>query len=141
MSQREPLTPFVETYRFWDVVTLWGRERLEHEDIVARVLAGAVIQDGLKLQSVDPRWVKGNDQGMEFRGYPYVGFRANPGTEMCVIRVQALEHLLAIFQRGEQPSREQLSEEFVSREDFRKWVVAKHIALPRFWFGVFASGR
>jgi hypothetical protein len=136
MSQREPLTPFVETYRFWDVVTLWGRDRLEHEDIVARVLAGAVIQDGLKLQSIDPRWVKGNDQGMEFRGYPYVGFRASPGTEMCVIRVQALEHLLAIFQRGEPPSREQLAEEFISREDFRKWAIAKNIALPRFWFGL-----
>jgi hypothetical protein len=140
MPRSKPLTPFVETYRYWDVVVLWAKERLEHEDIVARVLAAAVIQDGLKLQSIDPKWVKGHS-GIEFRGYPYVGFRANPDAEICVLRAEALAHLLAIFQKGEQPLRELLFEEFIAKEDFRCWATGKGIALPKFWFGMMvASG-
>jgi hypothetical protein len=47
----------VESYKFWDVVSLWSRERLEHELIVARALARGVIIDGLRLHSADPKWV------------------------------------------------------------------------------------
>jgi hypothetical protein len=140
MTERQPLTQFVETYRFWDVVSLWARDRLEHEDIVARALAQAVILDGLKVQSVDPRWVKGNDDHIEFKGYPYVGFRAKPDAPMCLLRADALEHLLSIVRKADVPSREQLSEEFISREDFRAWVNEKNIALPHFWFGTVVSG-
>ncbi|MCZ7563748.1 MAG: hypothetical protein M5U08_08015 [Burkholderiales bacterium] len=61
MATRQPLTQFVESYRFWDVVTLWARERLEHEDIVAGALARGVVCDGLKLQSVD----EVNDRAVE----------------------------------------------------------------------------
>ena len=135
MTQRQTLTPFIESYRFWDVVTLWGRERLEHEEIVARVLAQAVIRDGLRVQSIDTRWVKGNDHTIEFRGYPYVGFCAKAGLPMCVLRAEALEHLLAIVQRAETPNRERLADEFVLREDFRAWVAVTGCPLPTFWFG------
>ena len=30
------LSQLVESYKFWDVVTLWAKEKLEHEDIVAK---------------------------------------------------------------------------------------------------------
>ena len=139
MAQPQPLTPFVESYRFWDVVTLWARERLEHDEIVARVLARAFVCDGLRIQSIDTRWVKGDDRGIEFRGYPYVGFCANPELPMCVLRAEALEHLLAIVQRAELPQREKLTEEFVLREDFRGWAAATELRLPTFWFGTVTS--
>jgi hypothetical protein len=135
MSSHQPLTPFVESYRFWDVVTLWARERLEHEEIVARALARAVVCDGLKLQSVDARWLKGNDRGIEFKGYPYVGFCATPGSPMCVLRAEALEHLLAIVRKADTPLRDRLVEEFIVRDDFRAWAKAHDLRLPAFWLG------
>ena len=135
MVTRQPLTQFVESYRFWDVVTLWARERLEHENVVAAALARGVICDGLKLQSVDDRWVEGNDRAVEFRGFPYIGYRADPNAPMCVIRASALDHLLGIVNRAETPLRERLSEEFVLRKDFGAWLTALDLRLPTFWFG------
>ena len=44
----------VESFRFWDVVALWARERLEHESLIARVLATGIIRDGLRFQSTEP---------------------------------------------------------------------------------------
>ena len=131
---RRPLTQFVESYRFWDVVTLWARERLEHENVVASALARGVVVDGLKLQSVDDRWVEGNDRAVEFRGFPYVGYRADPNAPMCVIRASALDHLLGIVNRAEPPARERLAEEFLLRNDFRDWLVRRDLPLPTFWF-------
>lgn len=135
MVTRQPLTQFVESYRYWDVVTLWARERLEHENVVAAALARGVICDGLKLQSVDDRWVEGNDRAVEFRGFPYIGYRADPNAPMCVIRASALDHLLGIVNRAETPLRERLSEEFVLRKDFGAWLTALDLRLPTFWFG------
>ena len=45
----------VESYRFWDIVTQWARETLQHEIVVARALAKGVVRDGLRAQSVDPK--------------------------------------------------------------------------------------
>ena len=45
----------IESHKFWDVVTLWAKERLEHENLVARALATAVIREGLILHSTDPK--------------------------------------------------------------------------------------
>jgi len=143
MVTRQPLTQFVESYRFWDLVTLWARERLEHENIVASTLARGVVCDGLKLQSVDDRWVEGNDRAVEFRGFAYVGYRADPNAPMCVIRATALDHLLGIVNRAEVPLPERLSEEFLLRNDFRDWLLGLDLRLPTFWFGAFdaTSGR
>lgn len=30
----------VESYKFWDIVALWGRERLEHDVIIALDVRG-----------------------------------------------------------------------------------------------------
>jgi hypothetical protein len=139
MATRRPLTEFVESYRFWDVVTLWARERLEHERIVAATLARGVVCDGLRLQSVDLRWMKGSPRAVEFRGFPYVGYRAEPKAPMCVLRASALDHLLAIVNRAETPARERLLEEFILRKDFRAWAIESELRLPTFWFGTATS--
>jgi hypothetical protein len=139
MPKNKPLTPFVESYRFWDVVTLWARERLENEQVVARVLAKAVICDGLKLQSVDERWLNKEKGEIEFRGYPYVGFCAKPNLPVSVLRANALEHLLAVVQRAAEPDSDKLWKEFVYREDFRMWAASIELALPTFWFGTVVS--
>ncbi len=55
------LSHLVESYKYWDIVVLWAKERLEHEDIVARALARGIICDGLKCESIDSRWFKGNE--------------------------------------------------------------------------------
>jgi hypothetical protein len=134
MSQRQSLTQYVDSYRFWDVVTLWARERLEHEQIVSRVLAQGFVRDGLRIQSIDTKWQKGDDHSFEFKGYPYVGYCSKPHMPMCVLRAEALSHLLAIVQRAEPPNRELLHEEFILRGDFENWAREKGIELPSFWF-------
>ena len=129
-----PLSQLVETYKFWDVVTLWANEHTDREDTIARALAKAVICNGLPLNSVDKRWPKGDRGKSELRGYPYVGYRAIQGGEMVVLRVEALEHLLAIVRRAETPSRIILSHEFILREDFAQWLGSVEQPLPSFWF-------
>ena len=128
------LSQLVETYKFWDVVTLWAKEQLDHEEIVARALAKAVICDGLLLNSVDKRWPKSDRESMELKGYPYVGYCPVKGGEMMVLKVEALEHLLAIVRRAETPSRTVLAREFILQKDFAKWLGEAEQPLPSFWF-------
>lgn len=128
-------SPLVESYKFWDVVTLWARKSLEHEDVVARALARGVIRDGLRFLSVDPKWLQSNKAEVEFRGYPYVGYCAKPNDPIIVLRVEALEHLLSIVERAEAPSQSLLRELFVSRNDFRTWLESANQTLPDFWYG------
>jgi hypothetical protein len=124
----------VESYKFWDIVTLWAREGLESEEIVARALAKGVVREGLRLNSTDLRWVKGKGSALALNGQPYVGFCAKRGGELCVIRAEALEHLLGVVTEARRPSRKALREEFILREDFRRWLRATKHALPAFWF-------
>src|SRR5712691_10814896 len=90
----------VESFKFWDIVTLWAKEELESEEIVARALAKGVVRDGLRLNSTDLRWVKGKALALALNGQPYVGFCAKPGVELCVLRAEALEHLLAVVREA-----------------------------------------
>jgi hypothetical protein len=134
MTPTASLTQMVETYRFSDVVTLWARERLEHQEIVARALARAVVCDGLRLQSIDDRWATNRDKPIEFRGYPYVGYTAQPSGAMSILRSSALNHLFAVVERAEEPVLEKLREEFIDRNDFRTWLLNAGLTLPRFWY-------
>ena len=122
----------IESYKFWDVVTLWSKEQLEPEEIVARALAKAVIRDGLRLQSTDIRWEKG--ASLELRGQPFVGFCAAPGCELSVLRAEALEHLLAVVRHAQRPSRTLLTDEFITKDDFRRWLGDTRQQPPAFWF-------
>jgi hypothetical protein len=133
MPSPKSLSQLVESYRFWDVVRLWARERLEHEDIVARALAGAVVRDGLRLQSLDARWVNDVKHNLHLNGQPYVGFCATPQGSMCILRSTALEHMLAIIHRAETPSEQKLAEEFITREDFLSWCEQAGVESPKFW--------
>lgn len=120
----------VESYKFWDVVALWSRENLEHELVIARALARGVIVDGLRLHSVDPRWMK-PDQSLT--GYPYVGYSAKGETPPILLRAEVLEHLLAVVRSAAEPSRQILGNEFLLREEFVQWLSNTGQTIPAFW--------
>jgi hypothetical protein len=122
----------VESYRFWEVVTQWARERLEHELVVARALARGVIREGLRAQSVDPRWLRPGT--FELRGAPLVGFVARPGGLPVFLRRTALEHLREVVERAVLPDPQRLEEEFIAKQDFQAWAEGAGHQLPGFWF-------
>ena len=124
-------TQLVDSYKFQDVVQLWARERLVHEIIIARELAKGVIIEGLQFQSTDPTWTK---PSTPFRGYPYVGYMASESTKPIVIRATALEHLLVVAREAVDPSPSLLTEESITKSDFKSWLVRTGRALPQFWF-------
>lgn len=127
------LSQHVESYRFWEVATQWAKERLEHEHVVARALAKAVVRDGLRLQSVDPRWLTPGT--FELRGAPLVGYVAGEGMLPVFIRASALTHLLSVVERAATPLAESLFEEFITKQDFHAWLTRCGLTLPAFWFG------
>jgi len=131
MDAKQPLSHLVESYRIADIVTQWARERLEHETIVANALARGVICDGLRIQSIDGRWA--NSKPIAFRGYPFVGYAARPDSPMSILRASALNHLIGIVERGEEPDLQKLHEEFIYRDDFRAWLLKRDLPLPGFW--------
>ncbi len=122
---------FVDSYRFWDVAALWARERGEDEIDAARALARGVIAEGLRAESVDPRWLVADNSRA---GYPHVGYCAITSAPPVLLRVEALEHLLAVARRNARPSREVLAFEFIFRNDFQAWLRTTGQPLPRFWF-------
>ena len=125
----------VESYRFWEVVTQWAQDRLQHEHVLARVLAQGVVRGGLRVQSVDPRW---KDVGtFELRG-PLVGYVARDGMLPIFIRLSALNHLRAVVERAVVPDPHLLAEEFVTKQDFGAWLAHEGLEKPSFWF---AAGR
>ena len=126
------LSQQVESYRFWEVVTQWAREKLQHEHVVARALAKAVVRDGLRLQSVDPRWPTPGT--FELRGAPLVGYVAKEGGLPIFIRAKALAHLQSIVERAATPQPEVLFEEFLTKQDFRAWLTHAELPVPSFWF-------
>ncbi len=128
------LSQLVKSYKFWEIVKHWARETLEDEDTVARALARAVICDGLVLNSVEKRWPKRGRDSMELKGYPYVGYSPVPTGEIMILRAEALSHLLSVVQKAESPSREILSDEFIIREDFKRWLIFAGQPFPVFWF-------
>jgi hypothetical protein len=124
----------VESYRFWDVVTQWARETLQHEHVVARALAKGVVRDGLRVQSVDSKWA--NRGTFELRGLPFVGYVAKDGCLPVFIRSSALNHLRDIVESAATPDSQVLFEEFVSKQDFHAWLTQLGVRPPSFWFGV-----
>ena len=121
----------VPRFRYAELVRHWARERLEHDVLVARELARGVLEQGLRLQSVDPKWTPASTA---LRGEPLVGYSAHSTLPPIMIRETALDHLRAIAAEQRDPDYRQLHEEFVTKDDFRKWLVATGRALPAFWF-------
>lgn len=124
----------IESHKFWDLVTLWAKERLEHESLVARALAAAVVNDGLILHSTDPKWVRGNDGTFELRGTPYVGYDPLGVGEVMILKRETLEHLLSVVRAAKEPDKFKLADEFVFRSDFARWLIWSEEELPQFWF-------
>ena len=124
----------IESHRFWDIVTLWAAERLENETLVARALATAVVRDGLVLHSTDPRWLKTQDDKLELRGTPYVGYDPLGSGETMILKAETLEHLLGVVRAAKEPDRAKLGDEFVFRADFARWLIWSGETWPRFWF-------
>lgn len=121
----------VESFKFGDIARIWGRERLEHEVVIGRELAQGIIHEGLRFQSVNPKWVESSES---FRGSPLVGFTAHQDYTPVLLRADALEHLLRVARNAVDPDISVLSDEYVLKDDFRIWLVHTGRALPRFWF-------
>ncbi len=121
----------IESYKFWDIVELWGRERLEHDVVIAKELAIGIIKDGLKFQSADPNWLKPTE---ELLSYPYVGYSAVPGEKAIIIKAEVLEHLLAVSLNKQDASKLILQDEAVTKTDFTAWLVRTGQSFPNFWF-------
>ncbi len=130
MTTQESYTN-VESFKFGDIARIWARERLEHEVVIGRELAQGVVYEGLRFQSINPRWVKSTEP---FRGSPLVGFSAHQDLPPVLLRADALEHLLRIARDAVDPDISILSDEYVLKDDFRKWLVHTGRALPGFWF-------
>ncbi len=124
----------IESYRFWDIVTLWARERLEHEYLLARALATAIVREGLILHSTDPKWLRGDGGHFALRGTPFVGYSPVGVGEVMVLRVEVLEHLLSVVRAASVPGKAILDQEFIFRSDFAKWLVWADEKWPHFWF-------
>jgi len=122
----------IESFKFTDIVRHWARERLVHELLVARELARGIIREGLRFQSVEPKWVKATEA---FRGYPLVGYSARQDLPPILIRAEALEHLLAVEREVVDLDIRLVTDEFVTKDDFRKWLVATGRSMPAFWYG------
>lgn len=126
------LSQQVESYRFWEVVAQWAEETVQHPNIVARVLAKGVLRDGLRVQSVDPKWSAPGT--FELRGAPLVGYVAREGALPVFIRASALAHFRGIVERAATPDPQALFEEFVTKQDFLAWLGRAGMAPPAFWF-------
>ena len=124
----------IESHRFWDIVTLWAKERLEHESLVARALATAVVREGLILHSTDPNWLKAQDGRLELRGTPYVGYDPLGSGEIMILRAETLEHLLGVVRSAKEPDQSKLTDEFIFRSDFARWLIWSDEPWPKFWF-------
>ncbi|MCP5144740.1 MAG: hypothetical protein H6978_07940 [Gammaproteobacteria bacterium] len=130
-SAREPLLD-VDSLKFADVVRHWGRERLVHEVLVAQELARGIIRDGLRFQSVDPKWEKSTTV---FRGEPLVGYSARQDLPPVMLRAKVLEHLFAVVDANVEPELGRFTQEFVTRTAFRQWLIHTGRPLPAFWYG------
>lgn len=124
----------IESHKFWDIVTLWSKESLQHESLVARALATAVVRDGLILHSTDPKWLKGDDGSFELKGTPYVGYDPTGTGEIMILKTETLEHLLGVVRAAKEPDKSLLSDEFIFRSDFARWLIWSGEDWPRFWF-------
>ncbi len=128
------LSRHVESYRLWEIVKQWARERLQHEIVVARVIARGVIREGLRVQSVDSKWL--NAGTFELRGMPLVGYVGREGDLPILLRATALNHLRAIVETADVPEEALLRDEFITKQDFYSWIIRSHILPPSFWFEV-----
>lgn len=127
------LRQVVESYRFRDVVSLWGRERLEHEVLVARCLASAFASGELRLQCADDRWLGGEAGQVVLRGEPLVGYCPLPDEPPMLLRADALAHLLALAREQQDPDYALLHEAFIRRADFLRWTARRGLDAPAFW--------
>ena len=122
----------VDSYTFGDIARLWGRERLTHEVLIGRELAIGVFDEGLRLRSVNPKHVKASEA---FRFRPYVGLDPLNTGRPVMLRDDALTHLDAVASGVADVSFEILRYEFVTKHDFRSWLIHTGRSLPAFWYG------
>jgi hypothetical protein len=123
---------YIESYKFWDVVSLWGKEILEHDVLVAKKLANGVIKQGLRMQSKNPEWMNSKN---ELLSYPYIGYTVIESEGPIISKAVALAHLINITEETEEPSKIILNDKAVLKSDFKKWLVRTGQSFPEFWYG------
>jgi hypothetical protein len=121
----------VESYKFWDVVKLWGRETLEHDVLVARRLANGIIKQGLRFQSKNPKWMDSKD---ELLAYPYIGYTVIESEGPIILKAVVLAHLINVAEEKTDPSKIILTDEAVLKSDFSNWLIRTGQSFPKFWY-------
>ena len=121
----------VDSYTFGDIVRLWSRERLVHEVLVARELARGVLDEGLRLQSVNPKHMKSSES---LRRSPYIGYAGRDKKNPVLLKDTAFEHLRIVAACKVDASLDILRYEFVTKDDFRDWLVHTGRSMPVFWY-------
>lgn len=119
---------------FWDLAECWSRETGAPLREVVTGLARAVIYDGLLTNSVEAASIDLEAGTLDFRGDPFVGYRAAPESPIMILRNTALRHLVAVARDGAEPRRAALAQEMIRRRDFRAWLTVTGRPLPAFWF-------
>ena len=122
----------IESYKFWDIVKLWGRESLEHDVVIARKLAKGVVKNGLRFQSTNPKWLNSNE---ELLSYPFIGYTVISTEGPIIIKAEVLAHLINVAEEKSDPSKLVLKDEIVLKNDFKKWLVRTGQSFPKFWYG------
>ncbi|OIO67128.1 MAG: hypothetical protein CO186_09225 [Zetaproteobacteria bacterium CG_4_9_14_3_um_filter_49_83] len=121
----------VESYTLPDIIQFWARERMVHEVLVARELAKGVLDEGLRLQSENPKYL--NASNVLRRG-PFVGYSKRSSVPV-IIRSAVLDHLKLVADSKLDFSVCILRYEFVMRADFKNWLVHTGRQMPEFWYG------
>ncbi len=119
----------------WELAELWARDSGHSPIDTVRLLAGAIIYQGLLTNSKEAATLDLDSGALAFRGDPFVGYRATPESPLMVLRSTALRHLVAVARDGAAPRRGSLAQEFIQKSDFRTWLTVNGRALPAFWFG------
>ncbi len=95
---------------------LWGRETLEHDVIIARKLAKGVVKNGLRFQSVNPKWLNSTE---ELLSYPFIGYTSIAAESPIILKAEVLAHLINVAEEKTDPSELVLKDEVVLKNDFK----------------------
>lgn len=102
-----------------------------HEVLIARELAEGVLEEELRLQSVNAKHLKSSES---LKRSPYIGYAGRDTKNPVLLKDTAFEHLRIVSTGNIDASLDILRYEFVTKNDFREWLVHTGRTMPAFWY-------